>query len=121
MHKVRIRLREAKFPIKEVSRLMATKKLRKKQKLRNNEYYNTQKTYDILYEKSKQNSSFKKLYEIITSEENILLAYRNIKRNKGSKTKGTNKTTVIDIGYKEPEKVISYVRNRVQLPIQRKH
>lgn len=76
---------------------MATKKLRKKQKLRNNEYYNTQKTYDILYEKSKENSSFKKLYEIITSEENILLAYRNIKRNKGSKTKGTNKTTIIDM------------------------
>ena len=92
---------------------MATKKLRKKQKLRNNEYYNTQKTYDILYEKSKENSSFKKLYEIITSEENILLAYRNIKRNKGSKTKGTNKTTIIDIGDKEPNKVVSYVRNRL--------
>ena len=92
---------------------MATKKLRKKQKLRNNEYYNTQKTYDILYEKSKENSSFKKLYEIITSEENILLAYRNIKRNKGSKTKGINKTTIIDIGDKEPNKVVSYVRNRL--------
>ena len=28
--------------------------------------------------------------EIITSEENILLAYRSIKNNKGSKTKGTD-------------------------------
>ena len=93
---------------------MATKKLRKKQKLRNNEYYDTQKTYDILYEKSKENSSFEKLYEIITSEENILIAYRNIKRNKGSKTKGTNKTTIIDIGDKEPDKVVSYVRNRLE-------
>ena len=92
---------------------MATKKLRKKQKLRNNEYYDTQRTYDILYEKSKTNTRFKNLYEIITSEENILLAYRNIKRNKGSKTKGTNKTTITDIGEKEPQKVISYVRNRL--------
>ncbi len=92
---------------------MATKMLRKKQKLRNNEYYDTQKIYDILYEKSLQNREFKNMYELIVSDENILLAYRNIKRNKGSKTKGTNKTTIIDIGEKEPEKVTKYVKNRL--------
>lgn len=27
--------------------------------------------------------------DIVTSEENIMLAYRSIKKNKGSKTKGT--------------------------------
>ncbi len=92
---------------------MATKKLKKKQKLRNNEYYNTQKIYDTLYQKATQNQNFNNLYDVIVCEENILLAYRNIKRNKGSKTKGTNKTTIIDIGEKEPEKLIAYVVNRL--------
>lgn len=92
---------------------MATKKAKKKQKLRNNEYYGTQSIYDTLYKQSRQNKEFKNLYEIIVSDENILLAYRNVKKNKGSKTKGTNKTTIIDIGEKEPEKLINYVRNRL--------
>ena len=95
------------------SRLMATKKLKKKQKLRNNEYYDTQKIYDILYSKAQQNQKFNNLYDIIISSENILLAYRNIKRNKGSKTKGTNSTTILDIGEQEPEKLIAYVKNRL--------
>lgn len=51
--------------------------------------------------------------EIIVSEENILLAYRNIKKNKGSKTKGTNKKTIIDVGEHEPQKLVEYVRNRL--------
>lgn len=95
------------------SRLMATKKLKKKQKLRNNEYYDTQKIYDNLYSKAQQNQKFNNLYDIIISSENILLAYRNIKRNKGSKTKGTNSTTILDIGEQEPEKLIAYVKNRL--------
>ena len=92
---------------------MATKKLKKKQKLRNNEYYDTQKIYDNLYSKAQQNQKFNNLYDIIISSENILLAYRNIKRNKGSKTKGTNSTTILEIGEKEPEKLIAYVKNRL--------
>lgn len=92
---------------------MATKKLKKKQKLRNNEYYDTQKIYDNLYSKAQQNQKFNNLYDIIISSENILLAYRNIKRNKGSKTKGTNSTTILDIGEQEPEKLIAYVKNRL--------
>lgn len=95
------------------SRLMATKKLKKKQKLRNNEYYGTQEVYDNLYSKAQQNQRFTNLYEIIVSQENILLAYRNIKRNKDSKTPGTNKSTILDIGEKEPDKLIGYVRNRL--------
>ncbi|MDG2794134.1 group II intron reverse transcriptase/maturase, partial [Vibrio parahaemolyticus] len=34
---------------------------------------------------------------LIMSEENIKLAYRNIKRNKGSYTKGSNDTTILEI------------------------
>jgi len=98
---------------KEVSRLMATQKLKKKQKLRNNEYYSIQGIYDELYSSAKSNQAFTNLYDIVVSDENILLAYRNIKRNNGSKTKGTNSTTIIDVGAEEPERYISYVKNRL--------
>jgi RNA-directed DNA polymerase len=92
---------------------MATQKLKKKQKLRNNEYYSMQGIYDELYSKAKSNQAFTNLYDIVVSDENILLAYRNIKRNNGSKTKGTNSTTIIDVGEQEPERYISYVKNRL--------
>ncbi|MGB4661655.1 MAG: group II intron reverse transcriptase/maturase, partial [Mobilitalea sp.] len=76
---------------------MTTKnqRLKKKQEIRNNEYYNTQTVFDDLYSKAINNQNFYKLYDIITSEQNILLAYRNIKKNKGSKTSGTNKNSII--------------------------
>lgn len=90
-----------------------TTKLKKKQKLRNNEYYDLQKEFDELYAKSKENKNFTNLMELITCEQNILLAYRNIKKNKGSKTRGTNKSTIVDVGKSEPEKLINYVRNRL--------
>lgn len=85
----------------------------KKQKLRNNEYYNIQDVFDKLYKQSKNGKVFKNLYKIIISDENILLAYRNIKKNKGSKTKGTNQTTIFDIGDMYPYKLINYVKSRL--------
>ena len=39
-----------------INRLMTTK-IKKKQKLRNNEYYNTQDMFDDLYHKSKNKNS----------------------------------------------------------------
>lgn len=102
---------------------MATRKSRKKQRLRNNEYYDTQAIYDELYSKAKENRRFTNLYDLIVSRENILLAYRNIKKNKGSKTKGVNATTILDIGKDNPERLISYVRNRMSnfqpMPVRR--
>ena len=61
----------------------------------------------------KQNQSFNNLLPIVTSEKNILLAYRNIKKNKGSKTSGTNNTNIIGVGNKEPEKLVNYIRTRL--------
>ena len=79
------------------SRLMAVNQPKKKQSLRNNEYYNTQELFDDLYEKSQHSEVFTHLMELIISEQNILLAYRAIK-NKGSKTKGVNSTTIVEMG-----------------------
>ena len=58
--------------------------------LRNNEYYDFQEIQDKLYADSKENKIFKNLVEIITLDENIKLAYRNIKNNSGSNTAGTD-------------------------------
>ena len=58
-----------------------------KYKLRYNEYYDMKNTFDELYLQSKNGNNFYKLLEIINSEQNIRLAFRNIKTNKGSKTK----------------------------------
>lgn len=86
----------------------------KKQSLRNNEYYDIQNVFDELYQKSGENQVFKNLLPLICSDENVLLAYRNIKKNKGSKTKGTNKSTIVDIGENEPYKLIEYVKYRLK-------
>jgi len=123
-HEVRVGLREAIFRKEYQCRLMTTCKLNKKQVLRNNEYYGTQEIFDDLYRRAKKGESFHSLLEIIESKENILLAYRNIKKNKGSKTHGTNKTTIVDVGNTDPDRLIQYVRNRlrnyVPQPVRRK-
>ncbi len=54
----------------------------KNSQLRYAEYYGMTTTFDELYQKSSEGYQFKKLMKIITSKDNILLAYRNIKRNR---------------------------------------
>lgn len=49
-----------------------------------------QEVFDRLYADSKNGNNFYKLYEIITSKQNIRLAYRNIKTNSGSTTAGVD-------------------------------
>lgn len=86
----------------------------KKQKIRNNEYYNIQEMFDDLYDKSKNKKlKFKNLMQYVLDERNIELAYRNIKKNKGIKTKGTNSKTIVDISTMETEEVVNYVRKRL--------
>ena len=51
--------------------------------------------------------------KIELTEENIQLAYRNIKKNKGSKTAGTNNNTIIAIGKIKTNNLVQYVRNRL--------
>ena len=88
-------------------------KLTKKTSLRNNEYYVTQEMFDKLYKESKANKKFKDLMPLIVSEENIKLAYRNIRKNKGSKTSGVNHRDIRDISKMSIEEVVEYVRKRL--------
>lgn len=86
----------------------------KKTKLRYNEYFNMQSTFDGLYQQSRNNNNFYKLIEIIGSEQNIRLAYRNFRSNSGSKTKGTDGLTIRDIGKLTDEELISRVRESLE-------
>ena len=93
---------------------MATKNLKRKQ-LRYNEYYNMQQIFDDLYDKSKNkpNYRFFKLMDIITKTENIELAYRSIKRNTGSNTKGTDSVTIKDLEVLTIDKIVKEVQSRL--------
>ena len=93
---------------------MTTNKPKKKQKLRNNEYYSIQNQFDTLYEKSKSNTVFKDLMPLIISEQNIMLAYRNIKKNSGSHTRGVTSSSIVNLGEKEPQKLVDYVIHRLE-------
>lgn len=78
--------------------------------LRHAEYYGMQEVFDDLYAKSSKNEIFTNLMEVILKRENILLAYRNIKSNDGSKTPGTDGVTFDDIGKLAPDEVVDKVR-----------
>lgn len=78
--------------------------------LRHNEYYGMQNTIDNLYQASLNGEVFTDLMSVILQRENILLAYRNIKKNTGSKTSGTDNLTIEDIGRCSPDEVVEKVR-----------
>ena len=83
-------------------------------RLRHNEYYSMQKTFDKLYAGSKQGKVFENLMELITRPENIKLAYRNIKRNKGSNTEGTDECTIEDIKTLITENYVEMVQRKLK-------
>lgn len=119
---VRVRLKEVKIsmmsnrldtkPMTETKSNVTRKK--KKQSLRNNEYYNTQAMFDDLYDCSMKGQNFKNLYNLIVSDENIKLAYRNIKTNKGSNTKGTNDTTIKELAETNIDEFVNFVRETLE-------
>lgn len=76
---------------------MTNLKTPKRRKLRNSEYYDLQGVFDELYAASKKGKVFTNLLEIIQSEENIRLAYRNLKTNRGSRTPGVDGKTIDDL------------------------
>ena len=79
----------------------------KAEKLRHAEYYDMQSILDELYAESKDNNIFTNLMEIITDENNIKMAYRNIKRNSGSNTSGVDGADITNI---EKIPINSYIK-----------
>lgn len=85
----------------------------KQKKLRHSEYYDMQPLFDKLYADSKNGKVFNDLVRIIGCEENIRLAYRNIKRNGGSNTAGVDKLTIKDIEKLSVEQYVSIVQRKL--------
>lgn len=85
-----------------------------KKRLRHNEYYNMQQIFDNLYSYGKNNNNFYNLMEIIMLEDNIKLAFRNIKKNQGSQTAGTDGKTIKDIEQLTAEEFIKIIQNKLK-------
>ncbi|APR02868.1 group II intron reverse transcriptase/maturase (plasmid) [Clostridium botulinum Af84] len=86
----------------------------KKQSLRNNEYYDMQEVFDELYNKSENNCEFRNLMEIISNENNIKLAFRNIKTNTGARTRGTDELTINDISMSSLDHYVKRTQERLK-------
>lgn len=79
----------------------------------NNEYYRMQHKFDDLFEKSSNNEIFENLMDLICDKHNILLAYRNIKRNKGSLTPGVDKVNIKHIENMTEEELVQLIQKRL--------
>ena len=89
------------------------KKPLKKQKIRNAEYYDMQTAFDKLYADSVSGRQFRNLVELIQRPENIMLAYRNLRKNSGSKTAGVDKKTISDLNKWNDKKLINHVQRKL--------
>ena len=97
--------------VTENKQVRKSKKPKKVNNLRHAEYYDMQDTFDGLYAKASHGESFDNLMTLIFSRDNILLAYRNIKRNDGSVTPGTDGLTMRDVEKYTPDGLVQKVRN----------
>ena len=89
------------------------KKPLKKKKIRNAEYYDMQTAFDKLYADSVSGRQFRNLVELIQRPENIMLAYRNLRKNSGSKTAGVDKKTISDLNKWSDKKLINHVQRKL--------
>ena len=76
--------------------------------------YGLQEKLCNLYEQSRQGKQFRHLMKLIVSEENVVLAYRNICKKKGSFTAGVDGKIITDIQKYPIQKVVEKVRNKLQ-------
>ena len=84
----------------------------KKSKIRYTEYYDLQDTFDGLYADSVKGKSFQNLMALISSENNIKLAYRTIKGNKGSHTPGVDKRTIKNLASLSEEQFVRLIQKQ---------
>lgn len=81
-------------------------------KIRNAEYYDMVEIFDQLYADSLNGKEFSNLYDIIISENNIKLAYRNMRKNTGSKTPGVDGMNINDLNKMDENEFVRVVLNK---------
>ena len=82
--------------------------------VRNAMYYGLNPSFDELYRKSKEGCNFVHLIDLIGSKENVMLAYRNIKSNKGSDTPGVDGKTIDDLRMMSVSEIVTMVQNKLR-------
>lgn len=92
--------------------MSTSKQMLKQNKIRYTEYYDFQEVLDELYKDSKDNKIFSNLMKLITSRENIKLAYRSIKGNKGSHTAGVDGRKINHLSKLNEEEYISLIQKQ---------
>lgn len=80
---------------------------------KNRKYYDRVEIYEKLYNKSKDNVKFKRLVDRIKHPDNIMLAYRNIKGNNGSKTPSVDGLTIKDIKKLSSNDIVREIHKRL--------
>lgn len=76
-------------------------------------YSDLSERYQLLYEKSKMGCKFKHLIDRIVNADNIVMAYRSIKNNSGSRTAGLDGFTINDLKIMSSRQIIDEVRQRL--------
>lgn len=72
-----------------------------------------QTAFDKLYADSVSGRQFRNLVELIQRPENIMLAYRNLRKNSGSKTAGVDKKTISDLNKWSDKKLVNHVQRKL--------
>ena len=72
-----------------------------------------QTAFDKLYADSVSGRQFRNLVELIQRPENIMLAYRNLRKNSGSKTAGVDKKTISDLNKWSDKKLVNQVQRKL--------
>ncbi|MEN1970060.1 reverse transcriptase domain-containing protein [Lentibacillus sp. N15] len=78
------------------------------------DYYDMTENFTDLHKRASNNESINHLYEMITSRKNILLAYRMVKSNKGSKTSGTDGKTIKDIKRLTENELVKAIQTKLK-------
>ena len=72
-----------------------------------------QSVFDELYADSVKGKQFQNLVELIQRPENIMLAYRNIRKNDGSKTAGVDNKTISDLNRWKDKTLVAHVQRKL--------
>lgn len=72
-----------------------------------------QLVFDELYAASVKGQRFCNLVELIKRPENIKLAYRNIRKNSGSRTSGVDNKTISDLNKWNENALVAHVQRKL--------
>lgn len=72
-----------------------------------------QETFDNIYQSSLNDINFKQIFQLVQSDKNILLAYRNIRKNGGSFTKGVDGKNIENYNKLSDDEIIKIVKRKL--------